>query len=67
MDGSNGVSHLTLINSNPLKGYGGEDICGGTPIIESALVSFRVKEKHKEIREGHRTQSLTKMSFNPMT
>ena len=25
----------------------------------SALVSLRVKERHKETRDGHRTQSLT--------
>ena len=29
-----------------------------------ALVSLRVKERHKEIRDGHRTQSLTTISLD---
>ena len=29
---------------------------GGTPIIMSALVSLRVKERHKETRDKRRTQ-----------
>ena len=39
----------------PKKVFGG----WVTPIIVSALVSLRVKERHKETRDGHRTQSLT--------
>ena len=37
---------------------------GATPIIMSAPVSLRVKERHKETRDGHRTQSLTIPHFD---
>ena len=46
---------MSYLSYETKKVFGGG---GGwvTPIIMSALVSLRVKERHKETRDGHRTQ-----------